>query len=42
VRSHTRTRRFNLGTITINDVILGRFWIDLSCDMKIRNEKTGA
>ncbi|KAG2451873.1 hypothetical protein HYH02_003648 [Chlamydomonas schloesseri] len=33
--------RFNLGTITINDVILGRFWIDLSCDMKIRNEKTG-
>eukprot|EP00198_Chlamydomonas_reinhardtii_P008803 XP_001698140.1 predicted protein [Chlamydomonas reinhardtii] len=33
--------RFNLGTITINDVILGRFWIDLSCDMKIRNEQTG-
>ncbi|GLC39400.1 hypothetical protein PLESTM_000892700 [Pleodorina starrii] len=33
--------RFNLGTLVINDIILGRFWIDLSCDMKIRNQQTG-
>ncbi|PNH07720.1 Oxysterol-binding protein 2 [Tetrabaena socialis] len=33
--------RFNLGTLNINDIILGRFWIDLSCDMKVRNLTTG-
>ncbi|GFR52678.1 hypothetical protein Agub_g15304 [Astrephomene gubernaculifera] len=33
--------RCNLGTLVINDIILGRFWIDLSCDMRIRNMRTG-
>ncbi len=33
--------RFGLGTLVINDIILGRFWIDLSVDVVIKNTKTG-
>lgn len=30
-----------MGNVTVNDIILGRFWIDLSCDIHIQNLKTG-
>ncbi|KXZ52586.1 hypothetical protein GPECTOR_9g631 [Gonium pectorale] len=33
--------RLNLGSLVINDIILGRFWVDCSCDLKIRNQRTG-
>lgn len=37
----TPSHRFGLGTLVINDIILGRFWIDLSVDVVIKNAKTG-
>lgn len=41
LKAYNEEYRFNLGTLLINDVILGRFWIDLGADMKIRNVATG-
>jgi hypothetical protein len=30
-----------MGNLVVNDIILGRFWVDLSCDVKITNTTTG-